>query len=210
MEKRKKRKKRKRQELKKLVQKSLIREEETKRIQWGAMSSIQEVLMVLGSSSCGLDENQVRRNRKNYGENETEEEKKKNRNHFVFFVFHHSFYSVVRKKDDWIKVPSKDIVVGDIVCLQKGDLVPADLRLIESDNLKVDQTVFTGKESVVEKNAGICHLEFNQATDYFNIVLKGTKVVEGSGKAVTLSVGSRTIYGTKEEILLSGKKKARI
>ena len=203
-------KKRKRQELKKLVQKSLIREEEIKRIKWGAASSIQEVLLVLGSSFIGLDEVQVRRNKKNYGENETEEERKKNWSNVIFSVFHRSFFRVVRQQADRIFLPSKDIVVGDIVFLQKGDLVPADLRVMESENLKVDQTILEEEESVAEKNAGICHFKFDQVTQYPNIILKGTKVVEGSGKAVALSVGSQTIYGTKEEILLSGKKKARI
>ena len=177
-----------RQELKKLVEKSIIRNEEKKRIHWSATAPVKEVLMSLESSYEGLDEIQIRRSRMIYGRNLVRS----------FFSFKDKqFCYVMRKQEEPASgIPRKDLVVGDIVCLAPGDTIPADLRVIEAKGLMVEQAFLTGDTKAVKKNGGICLCEMEKVTDYSNILLMGSRVIAGSGEAVVLSVGSRTIRAT--------------
>ena len=199
-----------RQELKKLVEKSIIRDEENKRISWSATSSIKEVLMVLNSSLSGLDEMQIRRNRMIYGRNQINDRRRRSIRKLILNSLHHPTCSVVRKQENEISIPQKDLVVGDIVHITEGDVAPADLRVIMADGLMVNQGFITGDGHPVKKNAGISLCELEKAADYNNNVIMGTNVTAGAGEAVVLSVGSHTILGTMNEILPDGKKKARI
>ena len=188
-------KRRKRQELKKLVEKSIIRDEEKKRLHWSATSPINEVLMVLNSSLDGLDDAQIRRNRSAYGKND-EKTVKKGMIQQIFRSRDQQLYHVIRKDQDIEDIPGEELVVGDIVYLSKGEPVPADLRLIESEGLTVEQSALTENMTPVKKKAGVCMGELDQVTDYFNIMLMGTNITEGKGKAIVVSVGDHTITGT--------------
>ena len=119
-------KKSKRQELKKLVEKSIIRDEEKKKIGWSATTSINEVLLSLNSTVSGLDDVQVRKNRMIYGKNQTSEDKNKNIIHIILESINQPTCNVIRKNMNLISIPSKDLVVGDIVHISEGDVVPAD------------------------------------------------------------------------------------
>lgn len=189
-------KRRKRQELKKLVEKSIIRDEEKKRLKWSATSPLNEIFMVLDSCIDGLDDVQVRRSRTTYGENYITSKKKKSVIQMLFGSHDHPVYHVMRNNKEQEDISGEELVVGDIVYLSKGDLVPADLRVIESLGLTVDQSSITGNELPVKKKAGVCSSETDQIADYFNIMLMGTNVTEGSGEAIVVSVGSHTISET--------------
>lgn len=92
-----------------------------------------------------------------------------------------------------VSVPKQDIVVGDIVILSTGDEIPADARLLESTLLNVDESTLTGEPS--------CHKSENpaekdpEATFPTDVVLKGTKVLEGHGIAEVTAVGPHTESG---------------
>lgn len=189
-------KKSKRQELKKLVEKSIIRDEEKKRIGWSATTSINEVLLSLNSTVSGLDDVQVRKNRMIYGKNQTSEDKNKNIIHIILESINQPTCNVIRKNMNLISIPNKDLVVGDIVHLSEGDVVPADLRVIESNGLMVDETSIEKDRKSVKKISGICLCELEKVTDYKNIVLMGSNVTKGSADAVVLSVGDHTILET--------------
>ena len=185
-----------RQELKRLVEKSIIRDEEKKRIKWSATSSTKEVLRALNTSLNGLDPMQISRSRMLYGKNQTTSEKKKSLIQMILESLDQPTSYVVRKHENLINILSKEIVVGDIVHLAEGDVVPADLRVIEAEGLRVDQTVISKDDTLVKKTAEICNKEAENIADYSNILLMGTSIVAGCAEAVVVSVGDHTIMGT--------------
>ncbi|CAF3894464.1 unnamed protein product, partial [Rotaria sordida] len=82
------------------------------------------------------------------------------------------------------QIPIKDIVVGDICEIKYGDVLPADGIIIQSNNLKVDESSLTGESDLIEKY---------ESTDLF--LLSGTHIIEGSGKMLVLAVGEHSQTG---------------
>jgi Ca2+-transporting ATPase len=93
-----------------------------------------------------------------------------------------------------IKVQTSEIVPGDIILLYTGDKVPADARLIEAINLKIDEASLTGESSPVNKYVKPLP-EDTPLPDRRNTVFTGTVVVYGRGKAVITSTGMNTEFG---------------
>jgi Ca2+-transporting ATPase len=102
--------------------------------------------------------------------------------------------AVVLRDGKEVKIPASELVPGDIMLLFTGDKVPADARLIEAVNLKVDEAPLTGESSPVNKNVNACaeEIPFN---DRRNMAFTGTAVVYGRGKAVATSTGMNTEFG---------------
>jgi Ca2+-transporting ATPase len=93
-----------------------------------------------------------------------------------------------------VKIPAGQIVPGDIVLLYTGDKIPADARLLEAFNLKLDEAALTGESAPVNK--GITAIpEETQLNDRLNMVFTGTVVVYGRGKAAVTSTGMNTEFG---------------
>lgn len=112
----------------------------------------------------------------------------------------------VRREGLEIEVDSRELVVGDIVILDTGDTVPADVRIIDSNHLKVDQSVLTGETGGVSKrDAPLDDVSAVLSCD--NLAFMGTSVVGGSAEAVVVAVGDDTVFGTMTG-RLSEKKKA--
>ena len=97
---------------------------------------------------------------------------------------------------DGIKAIIEDaqLVVGDIIFLQAGTKVPADARIIESNNLTVDESVLTGESESVRKTVDVISQEVPLG-DRTNMLFKGTYVLAGSGKAVVVRTGTKTEIG---------------
>jgi P-type Mg2+ transporter len=99
------------------------------------------------------------------------------------------------------EIPVDEIVVGDVVHLAAGDMVPADVRIIQAKDLFVSQAALTGESEPVEKfstpvtDAGSNPLELN------NLAFMGTNVISGSAIALVMTVGDDTILGTIAEQL---------
>lgn len=89
----------------------------------------------------------------------------------------------------------KEIVVGDIVIIDKGAAVPADLRLVEVDKLKIKESAVTGEELIVEKFETKIDYEINSLSEMRNIAFKGSIVVDGSGIGVVIATGMDTAIG---------------
>jgi Ca2+-transporting ATPase len=102
------------------------------------------------------------------------------------------------------KIPTGEIVPGDIILLFTGDKVPADARLIESVNLKIDEAPLTGESSPVNKNTDACPEE-TSLNDRRNMAFTGTIVVYGRGKAVAASTGMGTEFGKIAKMVQSTK-----
>ena len=103
---------------------------------------------------------------------------------------------LVRRDGKWVRVPSTELVVGDLVRLAAGDRVPADIRLTAAKDLFVSQSVITGESAILEKNADT--LSQGQAQSYAgyrNLVFMGCALTGGSGEGVVLAVGEDTVYG---------------
>lgn len=86
------------------------------------------------------------------------------------------------------EVPLDDVVVGDLVSLAAGDLVPADVRIISARDLFVTQAALTGESEPQEKTA--------DAGTRSNIAFMGTSVVSGSGLGLVVQTGARTMFGS--------------
>ncbi|WP_239352514.1 magnesium-translocating P-type ATPase, partial [Snodgrassella communis] len=105
-----------------------------------------------------------------------------------------------------LEVPIKEVVPGDIIFLSAGDMVPADVRLIESRDLFISQAVLTGESIPVEKSDTI-GVNANAAAqqpqplsanplDAENICFMGTNIVSGTAKAVVVATGGDTYFGS--------------
>ncbi|MBI2508038.1 calcium-translocating P-type ATPase, PMCA-type [Candidatus Woesearchaeota archaeon] len=92
------------------------------------------------------------------------------------------------------EIDAKNIVPGDIIIIQPGDKIPADSRLIEVNNLKIDESSLTGESTTVEKIISMLHNEA-QVADQKNMVFSGTIAKEGTAKAVVTAIGMQTEIG---------------
>ncbi len=101
-------------------------------------------------------------------------------------------------------VPAADIVRGDILHLDAGDLVPADARLIDAPNLRVNEAALTGESVPVEKTAEALALgDGRLVADRRNMVFRGTAIAYGRGRAVVTATGMHTALGEIAGLLQS-------
>lgn len=93
-------------------------------------------------------------------------------------------------------IPQKDVVVGDILCVETGDKLPADARLIESTMLMADESALTGESMSVCKNEQfVCPSKETPVAERVNILYSGCFITGGHGKAVVTGVGDHTEFG---------------
>jgi Ca2+-transporting ATPase len=97
------------------------------------------------------------------------------------------------------EIPSQQLVPGDIVIQEGGDVVPADLRLIEANNIKVNEAPLTGESVTVSKITKPVEADTALA-DRHNMLYKGTTVTEGSGDGVVVATGMKTELGRIAEL----------
>lgn len=101
------------------------------------------------------------------------------------------------------EVPAQDLVPGDVIILEAGNSVPADARLIESANLRVQEAVLTGESEAVEKNIDPIPQENPPIGDRVNSIFMGTVVTYGRGTAVVTETGMSTQLGKIAEMIQS-------
>lgn len=101
----------------------------------------------------------------------------------------------VLRDGETLTIPSRELVPGDVVILETGDYMPADLRLISTVNLKVEEAALTGESVPVEKHAGAA-LEGEVALgDQINSGFMGTVITYGRGLGVVTKTGMNTVIG---------------
>ncbi|MDU2820374.1 HAD-IC family P-type ATPase, partial [Enterobacter sp.] len=91
-------------------------------------------------------------------------------------------------------LPTTEIVPGDIIVLRAGDRIPADMRLIEAHNLRVEEAILTGESTVVDKHTQPLNGELPLG-DRTNLVFSGTTVSAGGGVGVVIATGQETELG---------------
>lgn len=101
---------------------------------------------------------------------------------------------VIRNGKELI-IPAKELVVGDIVTLHDGDMVPADLRLIETANLKIQEASLTGESVPVEKDAAAVLNPDCALGDRINMAFSSSIVTYGRGQGVVTAIGMQTEMG---------------
>lgn len=100
-------------------------------------------------------------------------------------------------------IESENIVIGDIIELESGDKIPADIRLIETNNLCIDESVLTGESKARNKEVKELIKE-TELAERINMAYAGSVVVKGRGKGVVIAIGKETEFGkVAEKVLLS-------
>ena len=112
---------------------------------------------------------------------------------------------VVRRDGKLIELKAEELVPGDIVILEEGRTVPADLRLISSINLKTDESSLTGESLPVEKDANIVFSDEVSVGDRVNMAYMSTPVVYGRGEGIVVLTGSDTQTGKIAKMLSEGE-----
>jgi cation-transporting ATPase F len=102
-----------------------------------------------------------------------------------------------------LRVPSRELVPGDVVLLSSGDKVPADLRLLSVRNLQVDESALTGESVPVEKRLGSL-AEDTPLADRQNMAYAGSFVTFGQGAGVVVAIGNQTQTGRISELVEKG------
>ncbi len=95
----------------------------------------------------------------------------------------------------WVEIPRRELVPGDIVRLSPGDMVPADARLIDERDLHVQEAALTGESMPVEKEAIDVDLDAKSPLEARNTVFLGTSVISGIATALVVFTGRNTQFG---------------
>jgi Ca2+-transporting ATPase len=91
--------------------------------------------------------------------------------------------AIVLRGGHRVSIPARELVPGDIVFLETGNFVPADVRLLDAVNLRIDEAALTGESVPVEKNAAAVFDADSSLGDRRNTAFSGTVVTYGRGKA---------------------------
>ena len=103
--------------------------------------------------------------------------------------------STVLRDGKKIDIPIKDLCLGDIVFLSAGDMIPADIKIIDAKDLYVGQSTLTGESDSVKKNVISESKKIESISDLDTICFMGTNVISGSGKGIIFSSGDNTYLG---------------
>lgn len=93
------------------------------------------------------------------------------------------------------RIPSQDLVPGDVVLLETGQIVPADIRLLEIHSLRIEESSLTGESVPVDKTTEPIADEGIPVAERLNIAYKGTKITNGRGTGVVVETGMNTEVG---------------
>lgn len=120
-----------------------------------------------------------------------------------------SAHATVIRNGENQKIPFKNLVVGDTVILSAGDMIPADLRIIQSKDLYVGQSSLTGESDVIKKleSSELLNNEIDSISDLDTICFMGTNVISGSAKGIVVLTGDNTYFGKVAHTLTTGKPK---
>lgn len=119
-------------------------------------------------------------------------------------------FSYVIRNGKNCKISCEEMVVGDIVFLEKDSYVPADIRILQCENLKVKEVAVTGEKYEVEKYSMKIEGEVINLSEIKNIVFKSSVVTEGAGMGIVIATGMNTQIGKILKVLLESKNDNRV
>lgn len=103
--------------------------------------------------------------------------------------------ATVLRGGKYVVIPDHEVVPGDILILKDGETVTADARVIEANNVEVNESALTGETEVVSKSSNSIQGAVENVGDIHNMVFKGTQVMSGIGRAIVVSTGHDTEIG---------------
>ncbi len=115
----------------------------------------------------------------------------------------------IRRDGEAQELPIEDVVVGDVINISAGDMIPADMRLLTSKDLFCSSTIFSGNSKPTEKVANF-NLKPGRKENYLNysnILYEGTTIVSGSGTGIVFAVGNHTLFGRRSQRMAERKTK---
>ncbi|MDV3164714.1 MAG: cation-transporting P-type ATPase, partial [Candidatus Phytoplasma australasiaticum] len=118
-------------------------------------------------------------------------------------------YVKVLRESNIKSVVSDHLVPGDIIFLDKGDIVPADLLLLTSNNLQVDEAILTGESNSVTKNTNVQIIDSNLLNNK-NLLFMDTVIINGNAQAVVINTGMRTQIGRITKLSQTVKKEKTV
>ena len=104
-------------------------------------------------------------------------------------------HAIVKREGKQAEIPAGELVPGDIVCLEAGRQVPADLRLSKTMGLKIEESALTGESIPVDKDAGYVAKEKEEIGDCKNMAYMSTNVTYGRGEGIVVATGMDTQIG---------------
>ena len=107
----------------------------------------------------------------------------------------------VRREGKILDFPPQELVPGDVILLETGSIIPADARVIESANMRVQEASLTGESHAIDKTARTLSGENVALGDRYNMLFKGTSVTYGRGAAVIAETGMNTQLGRIAELI---------
>jgi len=113
----------------------------------------------------------------------------------------------VIRNDYRVEIDAKEIVIGDIIALEAGDMIPADARLIENYSLQVNESALTGESESVHKNCDAIAKEELALGDQINMVFSGSMVTYGRALAVVTGTGMNTEIGRIAKLMNDTKER---
>lgn len=102
---------------------------------------------------------------------------------------------VERANNESGEIPVEELVPGDIVLLGAGDMIPADLRIVETKDFFVSQSSLTGESDSIEKTP-LCNADEGSVVDLDNLAFMGSNVVSGTARGIVFAIGNQTYLGS--------------
>ncbi|ASN05822.1 calcium-translocating P-type ATPase, SERCA-type [Virgibacillus necropolis] len=115
-------------------------------------------------------------------------------------------FAYVLRDKTWERIPSKDIVVGDVIQVRSGDRISADIRVIDSKSMETEESSLTGESLPVTKHAELINKDELGPQDQSNMAFMGTLVTRGSGTGIVVGTGMNTVMGQIASLMVKTKK----
>lgn len=115
-------------------------------------------------------------------------------------------YARVIREGNTLEIATAELVPGDVVLLEAGNIIPADIRFFETHQIKVDESALTGESHNVEKNSETLPKGNYSLGDRINMGFKGTHITNGRGKAYVMATGMNTELGLIAKMIQTDEK----
>lgn len=117
-------------------------------------------------------------------------------------------YAIVKRDNKVMKIPTREVVVGDIILVREGQAIPSDAIIIKSNNLLVDESALTGESDSVLKDERFISKDNTPIAERLNYLYMSTFVLQGNAEAIVISKGMNTEIGKIADMLKNNENQA--